>query len=230
MMHATTKDQCADVKVCFGDGTLRHEDVGLKKILLALAGAAGISMLVMLACHVLRIPQYSETTVGSLVFYIYLLYWLYKLHRGKQVDLVAFFRNRPLISKTNFLFLSVVPLFICVHDINVWIDHLIRNSNHAMMQKNKVIEGHIIVLCIRLAMIILVAPIAEEILFRGLLLRHLARKHGIRLAIVINSALFAALHLSFGAFVFGVVMCLLYVTGRTLLLPILCHCVSNGLV
>lgn len=67
---------------------------------------------------------------------------------------------------------------------------------------------------VMLALVVVVgAPLAEELFFRGLTLRALLRRVGAPAAVVLSSALFAATHLdllSFPAlFVFGVVMAVL---------------------
>jgi membrane protease YdiL (CAAX protease family) len=75
----------------------------------------------------------------------------------------------------------------------------------------------------------IVAPLAEEIVFRGLIFGYL-RRWGIPSAILISTALFAALHLPalpitqiVGGFVFAIA----YHTGRSLMVPIVIHVLGN---
>jgi hypothetical protein len=75
------------------------------------------------------------------------------------------------------------------------------------------------------------APIVEETLFRGLLLQRWATKWGTRRAVIVSSALFAVGHVELlGHFVFGLVMCALYLRTRSLWVPIATHALNNGLV
>lgn len=75
------------------------------------------------------------------------------------------------------------------------------------------------------------APLSEEILFRGFLLRRWARKWGMRPAIFASSMLFGLLHPDpLGAALFGAAMCLLYLHTRTLWVPILAHALYNGVI
>jgi len=77
--------------------------------------------------------------------------------------------------------------------------------------------------------VVIVAPAVEEILFRGFLLHRWAHKWGTQRAIVVTSLLFGILHADvLGHFVFGVVMCLLYVRSGTLRLPIAAHMLNNA--
>ncbi len=77
---------------------------------------------------------------------------------------------------------------------------------------------------------VLIAPIVEEFLFRGVILQRLAVKWGITAGVLISSFIFGILHGDIlGAFVFGIFMSLLYINTRTLLVPIACHVLNNGL-
>ena len=78
--------------------------------------------------------------------------------------------------------------------------------------------------------IVIVAPIVEELLFRGIIFSRWANKWGVKRAVIFSSLLFAVLHVegTLGAFVFGVVMALLYMRTRTLLVPIACHMLNNA--
>ena len=78
--------------------------------------------------------------------------------------------------------------------------------------------------------IVVVAPITEEFLFRGVLLQRWATKWGIRPALIGSAILFGILHANFvGLTIFGFMMGLLYLKTRTLLIPIACHAFNNAL-
>ena len=77
---------------------------------------------------------------------------------------------------------------------------------------------------------IIVAPITEEFLFRGIILQRWATKWNIQVALLLSSLLFGILHANFiGLSVFGLVMGVLYIKTRTLLVPIICHALNNML-
>jgi len=76
---------------------------------------------------------------------------------------------------------------------------------------------------------LILAPVLEEMVFRGVLLHRWAAKWGLRTAIVASSLLFGLLHADLlGAAMFGVVMALLAVRTRTLLVPMACHALNNA--
>lgn len=78
---------------------------------------------------------------------------------------------------------------------------------------------------------VLVAPIVEELFFRGFLLHRWARRWSTLTAVIASSALFAVLHGEWiGHFLFGVVMSALYLRTRRLWMPIAAHAINNGIV
>jgi membrane protease YdiL (CAAX protease family) len=75
-----------------------------------------------------------------------------------------------------------------------------------------------------------IAPVAEEILFRGLLFGYL-RRWGLPSAIVLTTVLFAALHMGqvipYTQIVGGLVFAIAYHMGKSLCVPILIHSLGN---
>lgn len=77
---------------------------------------------------------------------------------------------------------------------------------------------------------VIVAPITEEFLFRGILLHRWATKWSLSAALISTSILFGVLHSNLvGLFVFGLVMGLLYLQSRCLWVPILAHALNNAI-
>lgn len=75
---------------------------------------------------------------------------------------------------------------------------------------------------------IILAPVIEEIFFRGVLLYRFSHKWGLRTAIVFSSVIFAIFHFDMiGGVFFGIFMSLLYIRYKTLLVPILVHFLNN---
>lgn len=75
---------------------------------------------------------------------------------------------------------------------------------------------------------VVVAPILEEMFFRGILLHRWARRWGTMTGVVASSALFAIGHSEIpGHFLFGVAMAALYLRTRRLWVPIAAHALNN---
>ena len=77
---------------------------------------------------------------------------------------------------------------------------------------------------------VILSPIAEELIFRGVLINRLKLITPTLFAVLISSLLFGALH-SFGsifsAFVFAVCMAILYLKTENICVPILAHFLNN---
>lgn len=77
----------------------------------------------------------------------------------------------------------------------------------------------------------LLPSLVEEIFFRGICQTALSAHYGNRVGIVIVSGFFAMIHLNpwfvHSHFMFGCFAGWIYVTGKTLWLPIICHFVNN---
>lgn len=82
-------------------------------------------------------------------------------------------------------------------------------------------------------LIVLVAPVLEEIFFRGFLLRTLVNKWGIVLGSIISSALFAVLHLQFGSiipvFILGLIINWMVIRSKSILPSIFFHIFNNAI-
>jgi membrane protease YdiL (CAAX protease family) len=79
--------------------------------------------------------------------------------------------------------------------------------------------------------VVIVAPIVEEFLFRGIILHRWAAKWGIKIALLLSSLVFGLLHDNIvGLSMFGFIMGLLYIKTRTLIVPIVCHALNNTAV
>lgn len=80
-----------------------------------------------------------------------------------------------------------------------------------------------------LFLLVVYAPLVEELIFRGFLLQRWATKWGIRNGLIASSLLFGVLHINnpVGLTLFGFLMGLLYVRSRSLWIPIACHSLNN---
>lgn len=76
----------------------------------------------------------------------------------------------------------------------------------------------------------LVAPVAEEFMFRGIILNRLKIKFGVKKAVIISSILFGLIHSNLGilsAVVFGICMAVVYLKTKNIFVTVSIHCVNN---
>ncbi len=90
------------------------------------------------------------------------------------------------------------------------------------------LEEDLLFFTINRIIIIFIAPVIEETIFRGILLHKWGRKYGFKKAVIITSIIFAILHLNIiGGFIFSLVVSLLYLKNYNLLIPIILHMIYN---
>lgn len=82
--------------------------------------------------------------------------------------------------------------------------------------------------------VIVVAPVFEEIIYRGIILEQLYKRYGSLKAIGISSLLFAIMHLNIhqgvNGFFLGIILGFIYIKTNSLLLGMFLHFVNNFLV
>ena len=82
-----------------------------------------------------------------------------------------------------------------------------------------------------LTLLVVAAPVVEELVFRGFLFGRLQAKYGTAWAVWVSSILFGILHADiFGAVLFGVIVCLVRIKYGTLIAPMLVHAGNNAVV
>jgi membrane protease YdiL (CAAX protease family) len=75
---------------------------------------------------------------------------------------------------------------------------------------------------------VIIAPIVEEIFFRGFLINRFFTKFGIKKAVIYSSIIFGLFHADiFGAFIFAFFMSIIYLKTRNLWFTIYCHFLNN---
>lgn len=86
-----------------------------------------------------------------------------------------------------------------------------------------------VLLAITILFICIIGPIAEEFIFRGLLLKRMISKTSVWGGIIISSVLFGILHMDIiGSTIFGIIAALLYLITNNLAIPILFHIANNS--
>ena len=85
----------------------------------------------------------------------------------------------------------------------------------------------------RIVLLVIVAPVTEELLFRGILLRGLLNRHHPVMAVLLTSLLFAAVHVNPwqcpSALCLGLALGWFYLRTGSILTCILGHAIANGL-
>lgn len=106
-----------------------------------------------------------------------------------------------------------------------FVESLIKSLSEEASQASSI---PIICRCLEIINCIVIAPITEEFIFRGVLLHRLATKWNTATAVWVSSIIFGLLHPNpLGISMVGVVWALLYLKTRTLIVPIVAHAMNN---
>lgn len=181
-------------------------------------------------------PSYDVMQVIIMYWFIVLfpLVWFgWQVFRQKHslfVPLTA--PTKATIGETLFLFIvllffSIGFLWVSDYVVSLFAPHYLEASWKEDMPMP---ENHLLLVLLLLNASFF-SPIAEELIFRGLLFKRIGAKLSPLWGAIISSLLFSFLHADIiGSFVFGFVLCLFYLKTGNLLLTIILHILNNSLV
>ena len=127
--------------------------------------------------------------------------------------------------------LTIVPFVLL---ISLIMNSLIENQNGSNPLLEIVLNNNnYLSFALLFATTTLVAPLFEELIFRGILLPTLSRDFGIILGIIVSAFIFALAHLSLGEmpplFVLGIGLGIIRIASGSLLSSVIMHSLWNGL-
>jgi uncharacterized protein len=128
------------------------------------------------------------------------------------------------IAVTSFSIGSALVIFSLMQTVFPdFVKTLLENNNLDSKQGNS-----LLIYIWNFIALVAVAPIAEEFLFRGIILNRWRERWGAPRALIFSSLFFGFLHPHpIGLSMFGLVMGLLYLRDKTLWTPIFCHALNN---
>ncbi len=169
------------------------------------------------------------------IFYGSILFWL-KMMVKKTGIMMEKIVGTCSIKNTGVII--IFGIFIAIFSAGILDIFLQLSSKYIsyLTEQIKVILGRdtlqddIVFFTLNRLIITFIAPIVEEVFFRGILLHKWGIKFGIKKAIIFSSLIFAVFHVNIiGGFVFSVLASLLYLKSGKLLVPVILHMTSNFL-
>ena len=171
----------------------------------------------------------------TLVFFVFPLLWLFYKMKKHNAVFTSFF-DKPssipwrlilLATAMGMIFsfgISFIQFYILAQLIPDLLVDLLSDGNVIDMSTTFTKIFSVISACI-------FAPIMEEVIFRGFFLNRMTYKWGVKRAIIISSLIFGFGHVDvIGAFLFGVIRCLLYIKTKSLWTNIIVHALNNTVV
>jgi membrane protease YdiL (CAAX protease family) len=137
---------------------------------------------------------------------------------------------RALLAVVPLLLFSYGTIWIIYHPISlVWpefVQGMLLDTEMIGMDFDR--PSNALISVLGAVVLVILAPVVEEILFRGYLLHRWAATWGVEAAVVATTVVFASLHADpLGATLFGFAMAVFYIKTRSLGLVILCHVLNN---
>lgn len=181
---------------------------------------------------------YFITTIVSSLFTAWVVHWLVVARLGQSLETLGLVEC-PVSNVPTVLGLYFITFFPLAAVTILWQLALFGGTGSApesqavvQLFEKSVREHDTLSLAILVVLGVLVAPITEELLFRGLILGWLRVRWGTWMGAAISSVLFAAVHGSLGALVplLALGMLLAYIAIRTgsIYCAMLYHAVFNG--
>jgi len=124
----------------------------------------------------------------------------------------------PIVSTLNNLNSSLMPIPSTSLPVSPWEQSLLSND--------------LVSICFYVAVVSLVAPVWEEMIFRGFLLPSFTRYFRMDVSVLLSSLIFALAHFSMERLIpltfLGMLMCVVYLRSKNILAPIILHSLWNA--
>ncbi|WP_238918365.1 type II CAAX endopeptidase family protein [Clostridium sp. YIM B02555] len=164
-----------------------------------------------------------------------LFMFLYKIKPSiKKISLLYIdFKNK--IDMKEIIYVSMFFIFLNIGGANVITDiiYLISPAFANGFIKDSVLTvNSIIDYVICFIILVVLAPIVDEITFRYILFKRLSKRFNVYVGLIVSAVIFSAINICpeiFGNFALGIVNCILYVKYENILMPILVYAIYNFL-
>lgn len=181
-------------------------------------------------------PLFSTIAFSVLIYFLVIIWFLYYQKRS-QLKLKFIFGELPPVKQCLYWMLLVIPILFFSMGAGQVIYYLVSLVDPKLVKS--LIEQRLFITAketnypliyngIQFVSIVILAPLLEEVLFRGIILQRWSVKWSVVSGIILSSLFFGLLHFNvLGLFNFGLVMALLYLRTHSLWLPIILHSLNN---
>ena len=165
------------------------------------------------------------------------LIWFLLSHFFGKLNLLYFFNTGPGEKTWKKLMLFWIVIFLFTTGVEglqlLLINWLVPESSSAWMEGPVLLrDQNVVINMVNIILVVLIAPLMEEFVFRGLILQRFMRKTSAPQALILSSILFGILHFEFllSATLFGIFMGLVFLKTRNLWVPVILHVANNGCI
>ncbi|PEO64412.1 CPBP family intramembrane metalloprotease [Bacillus toyonensis] len=174
----------------------------------------------------------NSSFINILIFYILPIAWIFYEYRKHRVSFSLFLNKNETFNLVQVIYITIM---LCMFSYGYLILYMYSfawiTPDFIMNALHKPIVDSAVGYIYQFIMVVFIAPIIGEFVFRGFLLQRFAAKWGTSIAMIAVALLFAILHVDFlGAAVFSIVLSIVYIRTKSLLMPIAIHMLNNTFV
>lgn len=168
----------------------------------------------------------------STTLFIVILLYKFKINKNKILLLVKDYIKKINIKELSGIVATQLCLSMGISLLLIGIIYFVSpNILSELLSQSPVSEASSYSgLFISMLITVIGAPIMEELFFRAIIFKRISRKFNIYIGMVISSLVFGFLHIELaiiGAFIFGIVCCVLYIKYKNILIPMTVHFFNN---
>ena len=170
-------------------------------------------------------------------FYLVISGWMILYRSKTKFNLKFLWGDIGFLKEHISLLLMVIPSIVCAFSSAQIIYYLlflvspevaIGLMEQKLLATSETTAFPLVYNIIQVIAIVILAPVVEEILFRGIFIHRWGSKWSVRTAVITSSIVFGCLHFDFvWASIFGLVMSLAYLKTKSLSVPIAMHFINN---
>lgn len=167
-------------------------------------------------------------SVSWVCLYITPVIWFLLKLRKNNSTIQVFFKSNRTVSIKDIIVLTFMS-YIFVHGM-AYLWEGIKTLSIGLTEPEELPADNLSLLLkiFSIITLVLIAPICEEIIFRGIILGRLTSKYSLKIGIISSSAMFGILHTDFLSFtLFGILLSLLFIKSNSLMMPIIVHITFN---
>lgn len=190
-----------------------------------------------------NLPSFEDPIVDQVIYtlsFVSLCYYFYqKLHRSGLKPRYLIGKLRPSYPWWSLLRLAVILLLFSMsaallsfYGLSLVAPDFFESFMESIAQQQSQLSVlPIIYRCWETINYVIIAPITEEFIFRGILLHRFATKWNLTVAVWVSSLLFGLMHPNpVGISLVGLAWALLYLKTKSLVVPIVAHSMNNTIV
>ncbi|EKO1911509.1 CPBP family intramembrane metalloprotease [Clostridium botulinum] len=174
-----------------------------------------------------KITYLSIKELGTVVCYIFVIKNVYKRFKSEE-NFKFKIQFKPILKEYIFVIISIIAYILIFGNT---IGLLLQNIPQSDLVKSAFDELDNAPLLLQFISLCVIAPIFEEIIYRGIMLEQLNKRCGAVKAILISSLFFGIIHLNVhqavNGFFIGIVMGFIYIKTDSLILTMFLHFINN---